>query len=136
MIPTNDQVNKWMIDGDSINELVEFSSKKFINNPQKYTKMFFVELMNQIERWDLVMNYLYIHPIMLPFLLTNLDTEVVKNSSNEMTVWGTKIIALTNIPLDRWVGFADGNSPDSRNIVLGKFDFTVVERLNKIKSFW
>lgn len=156
MNPTQEQINTWIEKARrsvAENDLVEFSVDGFIDNPKNYFVRFLLEMRVQIERWDLLTDYLFVHPNNLKFLVSYLGDYVdwytgdTDNSPRAPKIWGTQMMASDKVPTDILIGFSkDGferviqdseiDGDDGRYLVLGLVDYKMIERLNKIKTFW
>jgi hypothetical protein len=150
MNPTQEQIKGW-IDKASApnapNSVNEFSISGFTEEPLKYMKRFLLEMKVQIDRWDLVMEYLFIHPHVEKMFISYLDEEVdqymVQGGRRVPSIWGCSIIANEFVPEDMLIGFYEGPeglrntfSDDGRNIALGKLDLKLLNKVNQMKAFW
>lgn len=135
MILTSEQLTTLVGSANKTNSVVVFSSKTFISQPVLYFKQVVAALMTQIERWDLRVEYIFIHPHMEPYFLNFFVNEIEK-SSTQTTLWGSKIITTQDIHPNNILGFCDYECNDYRNVALATIDVNLIERLNKIKAFW
>lgn len=136
MTPSSEQINTWISVADTINSIIDFNSiNEFILNPKLCVKKFIIDMRAEIERWDLVVNYIFIHPKLMEYLLQFLGNEVEKSLMG-ITLWGSKIISTCDMPPNMLLGFCDYESKDYRNIALATINIELIKRLDKIKAFW
>jgi hypothetical protein len=141
MNPTQEQIKFWIdkCQTFSTNEIIEFSISDFTNQPLKYFKRFVLEMEIQIDRRDLIMEYIFVNPKMENFLLSYLGADVNLPTKKWQVpdIWGCKIIKNDNVPDDTLIGFYELlDADDSRNIVLGKIDLKMLNRIDQMKVFW
>jgi hypothetical protein len=145
MNPTQEQIETWIAKADgpnAPNAIIEFTVQSFVDEPKKFMKRFVVEMMIQIERWDLKVDYLFFHPENMNCIVSHLGDSVIKRAYQQAPLlWGLELVASESVPDDIIIGVAKReenrfNIDDGRNIALGKIDSKIVNRLNKIKAFW
>jgi len=146
MNPTQDQINDWITrasSSDAPNTIIEFSIEHFVNAPLGHLKRFVLEMKVQIDRWDLIMEYLFIHPFMQEMILSHLGDAVNMPITEQQVpnIWGCQIIANEYIPEDMLIGFYDIKEDillhyKDRNVVLGKLNIKMLNKTNQMKAFW
>jgi len=142
MNPTKELIEEWIEKCHSwaTNKIIEFDDiSSYTNNPPRYVYNFIIEMLVQINRWDLIMNYLFVHPSTVRFLTTHLfgSLDPPDKYVTHTTIWGSKIIANNHIPNNMMIGFSETNSSaDSRNIVLAKLNLEMLNKLDQMKAFW
>jgi hypothetical protein len=130
-----------------VNSIIEFSISEFLDQPLKYLKIFIIEMKVQIERWDLIMDHLFVHPSIEKYLLSQLDDAVNKpiKKGHVPDIWGCEILINDHVPNDMLIGkyellsSNDNKSQDvddGRDIVLGKLDLKMLDKINQMKAFW
>lgn len=152
MNPDKETIDSWIAkasDGGP-NDIIEFSITGFTDEPDRYFKKFIIEMMTQVDRWDLA--NMFVHPHMLKLFTAYLQDDIsipyytsagiqsgINRPVKEIQLWGMSIVANPNVPEDTLVGFGKIENPaedDGRNIVLGKLNLNLLNRLNRMKVFW
>lgn len=147
MKPTQSQIIEWfnIANESNRNPVIDFSISGFINNPDTYIKHFLLDLKSQIDRWDLIMDYLFIHPQIYDLFISYLGSELdfVRKDDElgyetQPVIWGIKIVTTVFIPYDKVLGYTNPieDQEEGINIVVGNINFNVMDRLNKIRAFW
>jgi hypothetical protein len=149
MNPTKKQIEEFISKAklpDAQNAITEFSIEGFTNDPLKYMTRFLLEMKDQIDRWDLVMQYLFIHPhvekMFLSYLGDKVDYHMIEDGKRVPSIWGCYIIANEYISEDIFIGFSKRHwateefEDDGRNIALGKLDIKMLNKVNQMKAFW
>lgn len=144
--PTQEQIKEWIAKAEAANApnaITEFDVTDFTDRPLKYIQHFLLEMKVQIDRWDLVMENLYIHPHVEKMFIAYLGDAVDKATKPWQfpSIWGCQIIKTEHMPEDKMIGFnnlTQGNEDidDGRNIALGKLDIRLLNKVNQMKAFW
>ena len=100
------EIEEWLTIGSEdhleANELVSMSSlirEHVVTDTKKQLKIFLTDLMSQVERWDLVVEYFISHPALERYLMDSLGTEVFIGSEGLPQIWHTKFVFTTHMPL-------------------------------------
>ena len=145
MNPSQEQINSWLAKATALNapnDVIEFSITEFINEPLKYLQRFILEMKVQIDRWDLVMENLFVHPHVAKMFISYLGDAVDKPTKECQVpkIWGCSILENEYVPENMLIGFyeltARRNIDDGRNIVLGNLDLKLLNKVNQMKDFW
>jgi len=146
MNPTKEKINSWIekANFNGTNDIIEFTVTDFINNPTGCFKRFLLEMKVQIERWDLVVDYLFLHPRMKSILISSLKNTLDEDSQTlNISIWGTPIINNIYVPENIVIAYTDRDVStrrsgllDTRNIVIGKLDLKMLDRIDQMKAFW
>lgn len=122
------------------NELVVFPLDTFLSNPKRTCLHFFIDLKIQIERWDLVTEYLYIHPDTMKLLESILYNEI--NVFNYVkSIWGISIIETDLMPTNNVLFSHESkiythSEYANRNLCLGILDYNFLKKALKLIPFW
>ncbi len=138
---TKEQIEKIIERGNDKNSIVEFTLEGFIQNPSKCLRGNLLELFDEIERWDLIVEYIFIHPSMMNILSKYIfDTMYINPTEYRQTprIWNALVIVNTYVPEDMIICFYEApmDINDGRNIALGKLNSKLIDRLNCMKAFW
>jgi len=87
----------------TVNSPVILSSDALFVNPSKTIKNFILDLKIQIDRLDLITQYLYIHPDS-----SNLLAYFLPDVFNYKSIWGISIIETNLIPIDNVLATYEG----------------------------
>lgn len=147
MKPTHNQIIDWfyIATEQSKNSIIDFSIDVFTYNPNTYMKRFFIEMKTQIERWDLIMDYLFIHPQNTKLFVSYFGSEVefFRNDNQlvyetQPVIWGTKIVEVDSVPFDKLLGYYkfEEDKKEGINMVVGNINFNLISRVNNLKAFW
>lgn len=151
MIPSQEQISNWITaasDFDASNDIIDCPLMEFIDKPALSFRRFIIEMRCQIDRWDLVMQFLFVHPQIMRMFTTYLKNEInvpfyntsgINRPITNCELWGTQIEANSYLPEDTLIGFTEVENAsfnDNRNLVVGKLNLTLLNRLNQVKAFW
>ena len=139
------QIDSWIYSCQapkSTNSIVEFSMPDLYKqqSADNLIMLFLVHMAVEIEKHNLKMRYLFVHPCVMRIIKLYLGRDICYlNDCNEEIhiIWGCQIITNSNMPNDILIGL-DNNyfGHDTSNIVLGKLDVKMLDRISQLKSFW
>jgi hypothetical protein len=119
------------------NELIEFSIDGYLKSPKTYLKRQILDMSAQVERWDLVMEYIFIHPQNIDFIVSNLGVDI---DLFTMKLWNIhQLVSTAIVPVNKMIGFSEHKNKYANighNIVVSNFDPEIIGRVDKIKVFW
>jgi hypothetical protein len=139
------EIEEWLTIGSEdhldANELVSMSSLMRENNftdTKKQLKIFLLEMMTQVERWDLVAEYFIAHPALEHYLIDSLGTEIHIGSDGLPQIWHTKFVFMPYMPLVKilTIDTQTYNPILAKCISIGELDLELIERINNLKAFW
>lgn len=105
---------------------------------------FLVELKVQVDRWDLVTTDFVFHPLVEPYVIETLGSDLesvlrdVDSHSRGFQIWGTNIHFSPHLPVDSVLAIDIDNYKQHtiHAVALGKMDCSKIERLQNLKAFW